>query len=273
MCRVLDVTSSGYYARQRRGVAARATSDALLELEITAIHRESRQTYGSPRVHRELRDSRRIRCGQKRVARLMRRSGLRAKRPRRFRVTTQSAHRHPVAPNRLQRRFVVARRDRVWAGDITYLPTGEGWLYLAVLLDLHSRRVVGWAVGTTLERELVLTALRQALASRRPAAGLLHHSDRGSQYACAEYRELLAEQGIVVSMSRAGDCWDNAVVESFFATLKIELLTDARWATRAAATAAIAEYIETWYNLRRRHSSLGYVSPVEYELRQRRPAA
>jgi transposase InsO family protein len=271
MCRVLDVTPSGYYASQRRGLAARAIADALLELEITAIHRESRQTYGSPRVHRELREGRRIRCGKKRVARLMRRSGLRARRPRRFRVTTQSAHSHPVAANVLQREFVVAGRDQVWAGDITYLDTGEGWLYLAVVLDLHSRRVVGWMLGTTLERELVLRALRQAVAQRRPAPGLLHHSDRGSQYACADYRELLAAHGMAASMSRKGDCWDNAVVESFFATLKNEL--GDRWATRAAAQAAIADYIENWYNLRRRHSSLGYLSPVEYELRQLRQAA
>ena len=194
MCRVLAVTPSGFYAAQRRGLAARVIADALLELEIAAIHRASRQTYGSPRVHQELREGRQIRCGKKRVARLMRRSGLKAKRARRFRVTTQSAHQHPVAPNVLARQFTVTETNRVWAGDITYLPTGEGWLFLAVLLDLASRRVVGWALARTLDRELVLAALHQALSLRRPPAGLLHHSDRGSQYACDDYRRRLDEQ-------------------------------------------------------------------------------
>lgn len=268
MCRVLDVTPSGFYAAQRRQPAARAIADALLELEIAAIHRASKQTYGSPRVHQELRQGRRIRCGKKRVARLMRRGGLRAKRPRRFRVTTQSAHHHPVAANVLDRQFTVAAPNQVWAGDITYLATGEGWLYLAVLLDLCSRRVVGWTLRATLDRELVLSAWHRALEQRRPSLGLLHHSDRGSQYACGEYRESLGERGVIVSMSRKGDCWDNAVVESFFATLKNELAHDAHWATRAEAERAVADYIEQWYNLCRRHSSLGYVSPVEFELMQ-----
>jgi transposase InsO family protein len=183
-------------------------------------------------------------------------------------VTTQSSHRHPIAPNVLDRQFTVAQPNRVWTADITYLATGEGWLYLAVLLDLFSRRVVGWALRPTLDRELVLAALHQAVTTRRPGAGLLHHSDRGSQYACEDYRVVLAAAGVTVSMSRRGDCWDNAVVESFFATLKTEL--GARWATRAQATAAVADFIENWYNLRRRHSSLDYVSPVEYELRQQR---
>ena len=273
MCRVLAVTPSAYYASRKRRLAARVIEDALLTLKIEAIHRASRQRYGSPRVHEELRQAQQVHCGRKRVARLMRARGLVAQRPRRFRVTTQSRHAHPVAPNLLQRKFVVAGRNRVWAGDITYVPTGEGWLYLAVLLDLHSRRVVGWAAGETLERELALAALRRALATRRPGPGLVHHTDRGSQYCCGEYRAVLAAHGLVASMSRAGDCWDNAVAESFFATFKLELVAEARWATRAQALAAIAEYIEQWYNRQRRHSSLGYLSPVEYELRQMRQAA
>jgi putative transposase len=273
MCRVLDITASGYYAARKREPAARAIDDALLGLRIEAIHRASRRRYGSPRVHEELRQGEGVRCGRKRVARLMRQRGLVARRPRRFRVTTQSRHGHPVAPNLVQRRFVVARRDRVWAGDITYVPTGEGWLYLAVLLDLHSRRVVGWAAGASLEQELVLRALRGALASRRPGPGLVHHSDRGSQYCCGAYRAVLAEHGILASMSRAGDCWDNAVAESFFATFKLELVAEAGWATRAEAIAAIGAFIEGWYNRQRRHSALGYLSPVAYELREMRQAA
>lgn len=267
MCRVLAVTPSGFYAAQRRQPAARAIADALLTVEIAALHRASRRTYGSPRIHRDLRAQAR-RVGKKRVARLMRAAGLHSKRPRPFRVTTQSGHRHPVAPNVLDRQFAVTQPNRVWAADITYLPTREGWLYLAVILDLCSRRVVGWSLRPLLDRELVLAALHQALQARRPGGPLLHHSDRGSQYACADYRELLEARGITVSMSRRGDCWDNAVVESFFATLKTELVHEARWATRAEAASAIADFIESWYNRRRRHSSLDYVSPVEYELMQ-----
>lgn len=273
MCRVLAVSPSGFHAWHKRQPAARAIADALLQVEIAAIHRASLQRYGSPRVPEELRQGRGIRCGKKRVARLMRRNGLRGKRPRRFRVTTQSQHAHPLAPNVLERQFAIAQPNRVWGADITYIPTGEGWLYLAVVLDLASRRVVGSALEPTLERDLVLAALQQALSQRRPAAGLLHHSDRGSQYACGEYRALLAQRGIAVSMSRKGDCWDNAVVESFFATLKTELVADARWATRSAATADIAHFIESWYNRQRRHSSLGYVSPVKCELKHMRQAA
>lgn len=273
MCRVLGVSPSGYHAHWKRQPAARAIADALLQVEIAAIHRASKQRYGSPRVHEELRQGRQIRVGKKRVARLMRQGGLRGKRAKRFRVTTQSDHRHPVAPNVLDRQFAVPHPNHVWSADITYVPTGAGWLYLAVVLDLASRRVVGWALRRTLERELVIAALQQALAQRQPSGALLHHSDRGSQYACGEYRDLLAQRGIAVSMSRRGDCWDNAVVESFFATFKTELVGDARWATREAAERDIAEFIESWYNRQRRHSSLGYVSPVEYELKQMRQAA
>lgn len=273
MCRVLGVSASGFHAWRGRDLAARVIDDALLTVQIEAIHRASHRRYGSPRVHEELRQAQGVRCGRKRVARLMRQRGLVAWRRRRFRVTTQSRHAHPVAPNLVQRHFVVAGRDRVWVSDITYVPTREGWLYLAVVLDLHSRRVVGWAAGASLDQELALTALRRALASRRPGPGLVHHSDRGSQYCCGAYRALLAAHGIVASMSRAGDCWDNAVAESFFATFKLELVDDADWATRAEAIAAIGPFIEGWYNRQRRHSTLGYVSPAEYELREMRQAA
>jgi transposase InsO family protein len=218
-------------------------------------------------VHQELR-AQGLRCGKKRVARLMRAEGLRGKRPRAFRRTTESTHAHPVAPHALQRRFAVPEqpgRDRRWVADITYLPTREGWLYLAVVLDLASRLVVGWCLDTRLDQGLTLTALARAIGRRRPRPGLLHHSDRGVQYAATAYRALLVRHGGTASMSRAGNCWDNAVVESFFATLKIELVHEADWATRAEAQHAVREYIEVWYNHQRRHASLGYRSPAQYE--------
>lgn len=272
MCRALDVSPSGFHAaaaRPRRTPSVRAQTDEVLRVAVRAAHRKSRGTYGAPRVHAELKAEGR-QVAKKRVARLMREAGLRA-RPRRPRVrTTDSAHAHPVAPNVLARRFAVPEiegLDPVWAGDITYIPTEEGWLYLAAVLDLGSRRAVGWAMRDTLEEALVLDALRMALAQRRPAPGLVVHSDRGSQYAGAAHQALLAAHGLTCSMSRKGDCWDNAVAESFFATLEHELLADAVFPTRAAARRALFEFIEVWYNRERRHSSLGYVSPVAYEAR------
>jgi putative transposase len=270
MCRVLAVSKAGYYAWVKRPPSARAKADAQLAVAIRAVHRRSRATYGSPRVHAELRATG-VRVSEKRVARVMRAAGVRAKQRRRFRVTTDSRHGEPVAPNVLARQFGVGQvggADRVWAGDITYVPTREGWLYLAVVLDLASRRVIGWAMRHTLERGLTLDALTMAVAQRRPAAGVLHHSDRGSQYAGGDYQALLTQHGMRCSMSRKGDCWDNAVVESFFATLKAELVDDADWATREEARTALFEYIEGWYNRQRRHSSLGYRSPVQYEQEQ-----
>ena len=267
MCRVLAVSPSGFYAAQRRRPSARAQRDQALRLQVRAVHKKSRRTYGAPRVHAELRTQGEP-VARKRVARLMREDGLVGRRPRRRVRTTDSQHAQPVAPNVLQRRFKVDQvpgLDRVWVSDLTYVPTREGWLFLAVVLELASRRVVGWAMRETLDADLALAALRMALADRRPTPGLLHHSDRGSQYACGEYRTLLAAHGIVASMSKRGDCWDNAVAESFFATLEIELILEADWPTRAAARQAIFAYIETWYNRERRHSSLGYRSPVEYE--------
>lgn len=267
MCRVLAVSPSGFYAAHRRPLSARAQRDQALRLQVRAAHTKSRRTYGAPRVHAELR-AQGLPVAKKRVARLMREDGLAGRRPRRWVRTTDSAHGHPLAPNVLNRQFgvdQVAGPDRVWVSDLTYVPTREGWVYLAIVLELASRRVVGWAMRETLDAELALAALRMALADRRPAPGLLHHSDRGSQYACGEYRALLAAYGLAASMSNKGDCWDNAVAESFFATLETELILEAGWPTRDAARQAIFAYIETWYNRERRHSSLGYRSPVQYE--------
>ena len=268
MCRVLVVSRGGFYAWLERAPSRRAQTDARLRVAIRAIHAESRRSYGSPRIHRELR-AQGQRHGRKRIARLMRVEGLRAKRSRRYRVTTRRDATHPAAPNTLGRQFAVREVNRVWAGDVTACWTEEGWLYLAALLDLGSRRVVGWATSGTVDQTLTQRALRRALVQRQPAAGLLHHSDRGTPYTAAEYQAALRAAHVVVSMSRPGDCWDNAVLESFFATLKTELVHEARWATRAEATAALATYIEGWYNRRRRHSTLDYLSPAEYELRLR----
>lgn len=274
MCRVLDVSHSGFYAFRRRAnrgeLSERRREDERLAGEINLIRARNRnfRTYGSPRIHRELKGVG-IAVGEKRVARVMREEGIRAKVSRKFCITTNSSHSDPVAPNLLGRRFSVDEifsLDRLWAGDITYIPTGEGWLYLAVVLDLASRRVVGWSMRYTLERSLVIDALTGALAYRKPELGMLqYHSDRGSQYACSDHRALLALHAIECSMSRKGDCWDNAVVESFFATLKKELVHGEKWRTREEARAALFEYIELWYNRERRHSSLGYLSPAEYE--------
>ncbi|HEX9054187.1 MAG TPA: IS3 family transposase [Gemmatimonadales bacterium] len=268
MCRVLRVSRSGFYAWVQRGPSARAQGEEELREAVRRAFRENHGRYGSPRILRDLR-AQGIRTSKRRVERLMREEGLRARPRRRFVVTTDSAHAEAVASNQLERQFsvdAVAGPDRVWVSDITYLWTAQGWLYLAVVLDLATRRVVGWGLGATLETTLVLQALRMALGRRRPPTGLLHHSDRGCQYASAAYRAALAAAGITASMSRKGNCWDNAVAESFFATLKWELARRCRWATRAEARSAVFEYIEAWYNRRRRHSSLGYVSPAEYEL-------
>jgi putative transposase len=274
LCRVLDVSRAGFYAWQARTPSGHAQADARLGVEIAAIHAESRQRYGSPRVHAELRD-RGHRTSRKRVARLMRQHQLASRRRRRFRATTDSRHPFPVASNVLDRQFTQGAPDRAWVTDITYMPTGEGWLYLAVILDLCSRVVVGWAMSERITRELTLDALDMALVQRQPGHGLLHHSDRGSQYASGDYQQALTAAGIVCSMSRRGNCWDNAVAESFFATVKVELAHDARWETRAAARSALFEYIEVFYNGQRRHSSLGYLSPRAFERQrtQQRPAA
>jgi len=264
MCRVLKVSRAGYYAWGKRPTAPQAQEDQRLGLEIAAIYHENRGRYGSPRVHFELRE-RGQRTGRKRVARLMRTAGLRAREPRRFRCTTDSRHGLAIKQNLLDREFTMPTANRGWVTDITYLWTQEGWLYLAVILDLFSRRVVGWALNERLERGIVLDALKMALQQRHPPQGLLHHSDRGSQYASHEYQQQLAVHGIQSSMSRKGNCWDNAVAESFFATLKVELVYRSRWSTRTHARNEVFEYIELFYNRRRRHSALGYLSPHEFE--------
>jgi len=270
MCQALGVSVGGFSEAEARRAAPpspRAVDDERLRVRVRAAHTKSRRRYGAPRVQQEL-VAAGERVSRKRVARLMREDGLVARRRRKFVRTTASNHAEPVAPNRLARRFAVTEHpvpDRAWCGDITYIPTREGWLFLAVRLDLASRRVVGWAMRETLEAELPLAALRMALADRRPAAGLLHHTDRGSQYASGAYRAVLAAHGVVESMSKRGDCYDTSVAESFFATLEHELLAEADFASRDAARRAIFEFIEVWYNGERRHSSLGYVSPVQYE--------
>ncbi|WP_437776943.1 IS3 family transposase [Sorangium sp. So ce1097] len=266
LCAVLLVSPSGYYAWAKRSQSARAKADAQLSAQIRAVHHKSRGRYGSPRVHAELR-ARGIRVGRKRVARLMRAQRLAARSKRRFRRTTNSRHNGPIAPNVIARQFEAQAPNQVWVTDVTYIPTGEGWLYLAVMLDLFSRRVVGWSASATNDRALALAALTPALRARRPAAGLVHHSDRGSPYASDDYRGVLGAHGLIPSMSGAGDCWDNAVAESFFATLKVELVEHERYPTRAAAIASIGDYIESFYNLKRRHSRLAYMSPIEFELR------
>jgi len=265
MCRLLEVSPSAYYAWRGRPESQRVREDRRLLVEIRAIHSAKREVYGSPRIHAELK-AQGLRLGEKRVARLMRDHDIRAKQKRKFKATTNSRHCHPVAPNLLERDFEASAPDQKWVADITYIPTREGWLYLAAILDLYSRYVVGWSMDGRMNRRLVLDALDMALDRRRPGPGLLHHSDRGSQYACGDYREALSAHGMMCSMSRKGDCWDNAPMESFFHSLKTELVNHQRYQTRREAKADIFEYIEIFYNRNRRHSALGYQTPAEYEM-------
>lgn len=264
LCRVLQVSHSGYYAWRGRAESERSRTNRRLLVEIRAIHRASRRTYGSIRIKRELL-KKGLTCSRNRVARLMRLHGIRAKQARKYKLTTDSNHTRPVAQNVLDRNFRTDHPNRVWVSDISYIRTRQGWLYLAVVLDLFSRRVVGWSMQSTADRELVLTALEMALRRRRPAGGLLHHSDRGSQYASKDYGKLLEKHGAVPSMSRKGDCWDNAVAESFLRTLKVECVYDYNFRTRREAKDVIFDYIESFYNTKRLHSTLDYVSPDEYE--------
>jgi putative transposase len=264
MCRVLRVTPGGYYGWRGRPVSPRARRREALVDTIKAIHGEVKARYGSPRIRAEL-VARGQPCCVNTVAGLMRRHGIAAKTRRKFRCTTDSNHDRPVAENLVDRQFEPEAANEVWAADITYIPTREGWLYLAAVEDLHSRRIVGWSMGERIDSRLVVDALEMAVARRLPGAGLVAHSDRGSQYASEHYQRHLASHGIACSMSRRGDCWDNAPMESFFASLKKELVHDADFATRAEARAELFEYIEVFYNRVRRHSSLGYRSPVVYE--------
>lgn len=265
MCRVLGVARSGYYAWRGRPESARSREDRRLVTNIKVIHRTNKRAYGSRRIHRELRKQG-FRCGHNRVARLMREHRIRAKQARKFRPTTNSNHSLPVAPNLLARDFTATTPNQKWVADITYVPTREGWLYLGAVVDLKSRFVVGHSMQERMTSSLVIDALQMALRRRRPRPGLVLHSDRGSQYASSPYQDLLIRHDVVCSMSRRGDCYDNAPMESFFATLKKELVHHQTYTSRAEARREILDYIESFYNSRRLHSSLGYLSPAEYEL-------
>lgn len=264
MCRVLRVSTSGYYAYVGRGPSTRKREDEKLKVHIGAVHARSRGTYGRARVGRQLLKEN-VEVGKQRVARLMREMGLQGLPKKRFRRTTDSNHSRPVAPNVLDRKFEAERPNQYWVTDITCIWTWEGWLYLAAILELFSRRVVGWAMQPHVRTELALEALHMALGRCLPDVGLVHHSDRGVQYAASTYQAALDENNIVCSMSRKGDCWDNAVSESFFGTLKTELINRRSWPTRREAKDAVVDYIEGFYNPHRLHSSLGYVSPIEFE--------
>lgn len=264
MCRMLEVSPSGFYAWSGRKPSKRAIEDQRLGAKVAAVHKQSRRRYGSPRIHRELRAVG-TRIGRKRVARLMGAQGLVARPKRRFRRTTDSSHGRPPAPNLLGRRFVTNAPDNAWVTDITYLWTKEGWLYLAAVIDLFSRRVVGWAISERIDAALCCKAVRNALISRQPAPGLIVHSDRGSQFASRDFVDLLDAHGAIQSMSRKGDCWDNAVAESFNGTIKAELVEEEEFDTRLEARRAVFEYIEGFYNSIRLHSFLGYVSPAMFE--------
>ena len=265
LCLVFAVSRSGYYAWSQAIASPRVRRDCELRAKIAAVHQQSRETYGSPRITAELRAQNEP-VGRHRVARLMRQDGLRGRQKRRYRVhTTDSRHSHPIAPNRLATLPAPTQPNQVWVSDLTYVPTDEGWLYVAGVLDRYSRYLVGWAMGSTLDTAVPLAALRMALRRRKPARGLIHHSDRGVQYASADYRSVLAEHGLVASMSRKGNCYDNAAMEAFWSSLKNELVYRRHFASRAQARTAIFDYIEAFYNRSRLHSSLGYKSPLDYE--------
>jgi putative transposase len=265
LCQVLEVSPGGFYAWQARPRSAAEQRRDGLVVQLQAVHREMKARYGSPRLHAEL-VARGQTCCENTVAKLMRAHGIQAKTARKFRSTTDSNHDRPVAANVLDRQFEPTAANQTWTADITYIPTRKGWLYLAAVEDLYSRQIVGWAMGERIDSRLVVDALGMAVGRRCPGAGLVAHSDRGSQYASEHYQRLLASQGITCSMSRRGNCWDNAPMESFFASLKKELVHDEDYQTRAEARASVFEYIEAFYNRVRRHSALGYKSPVEYEL-------
>lgn len=266
LCRVLGVSSSGYYAWRTRGPSARAQADAALTARIQALHAQSRRTYGAPRIHADLRASG-VRCSRKRVARLMRRAGLAGCHRRKSVTTTQRAVTATPAPDRVQRQFTASGPNRLWTADITAIATWDGFLYLAVVLDVYSRRIVGWAMADHLRTELVLAALEMAIGRRRPYPGVVHHSDHGCQYTSLAFGARCRQAGVLPSLGSVGDCYDNAITESFFATLECELLARQTFPTLALARLAVFEFIEGFYNTRRRHSALGYQSPAAYERR------
>lgn len=263
LCAMLQVSDSGFAAWQRGEGPTKWLSDSALLKLIREIHRQTKAAYGSPRIYQELK-ARGVPAGRPRVERLMRENDIRGRHKRRFKATTDSKHLLPVAPNRLDQNFATERPDQVWTADITYLATGEGWLYLAVVLDLYTRQIVGWAMRERMTKDLVIDALRMAWFRRRPKPGLMHHSDRGSQYCSHDFQKQLAEYGMLASMSRKGNCWDNAPSESFFNSLKNERVHGTRYETRDEARADVFEYIEVFYNRSRRHSALGGVSPVSF---------
>jgi putative transposase len=265
MCKVLKLARSGYYAWCKRQNSPRKQENAVLSEQIKEIHQSSRQTYGSPRIHAAL-IAKGFRIGRQRVVRLMARLGIYAHSKRKFKVTTDSKHHLPIAENVLDRNFTTTEPDQAWVADITYIWTSQGWLYLAVVIDLFSRRVIGWSMAEHMRTELITTALDAALGQRIPSpSGLVFHSDRGSQYASSDYQLMLQKAGITCSMSRRANCWDNAVAESFFGTLKIELIHPRIFSDRAIAKTIIAEWIEVFYNRQRLHSTIGYLSPVQFE--------
>ena len=265
LCRVLELSPSGYYASRTRPASPHSLHDLDLAARIRAAHEASKGRYGSPRVHAELRENGE-KVSRKRVARLMQEGGLAGRIRRRFRATTDSNHAFPIAPNLLARDFTATAPNQVWVTDITAIGTHQGWLYLAAILDLFSRRIVGWATSENVDRHLALAALEMAVRERDPGKGLVHHSDRGSTYASGDYRKALRIRGITCSMSRKGDCWDNAVAESFFATLKREVEDIDRFESRPQAALTIDDYIDDFYNIQRRHSTIDYKSPIEFEL-------
>ena len=264
MAKTLQLSRSGYYAGRNRPARRREEANRVLVRNIKVVHQDNRQVYGSPRITAELRFQG-FPCSRNRVARLMRENKIAARTKRKFKVTTASRHKFPIAPNLLNQSFLASGRNQIWASDITYIPTREGWLYLAMVLDLHSRSVVGWSMSDRLQRDLVMNAFKQAVKRRTPQAGLIFHSDRGVQYACSDFRDQLKKHQAIQSMSGKGNCYDNAVSESFFKTLKTELIYFSRFNTRAEAKSEIFEYIEVFYNRQRRHSTLGYLSPAEFE--------
>jgi len=265
MCRVLEVSRGGFYRWLTRPESTRARSNRELTAKVKDIHQDSRETYGSPRIHAELRRQGEA-CGKNRVARVMREAGLRGKCRKRFKPqTTDSKHDFPIAPNLVNREFTAEAPNQLWLSDITYIPTLEGWLYLASIIDVFSRRIIGWAMDDNMRKELALSALEMAVTSRRPDSGLIHHSDRGSQYASKDYRKALKSQDIDCSMSGKGNCYDNAMKESFFHTLKVECVHGEVFETRKQAKSVIFEYIEAFYNRSRIHSGLGYSTPLEVE--------
>ena len=264
LCRVLDVSRSGYLQWRTRPRSDRACANARLDAQVAAVHVESGRSYGRPRIQHALR-ARGVHAGHERIRRSLIRQGLRSVYRRPYRVTTDSQHAHPVAANMLERRFEGWKPDQAWVADISYIATNEGWLYLACVLDLGARRIVGWSMSERLNRSLACNAIRMAYSRRKPPAGLIAHSDRGVQYASAEYRKLVSDFGMVQSMSRRANCWDNAAMESFFKTLKVERISQMRYDTRAQARLDIVNWIEGFYNQRRLHSSIGYRTPAELE--------